>query len=88
MKTLAELKQMNFIPHHDCGFCGSMVGWYPQEPDPWFEPSCDCGSSGGYYDTWEDVFKWYNTVFEKESDESVRAAWEKECAGGVECQHC
>lgn len=29
MKTLAELKQMSFIPHHDCGCCGEMVGWYP-----------------------------------------------------------
>lgn len=78
MKTLAELKAMHFIPHHDCACCGSMVGWYTNEPNPFFSSSCDCGSSGGHYDTWETVFKWYNTVFEKESDESVRAAWKKE----------
>lgn len=63
MKTLEELKQMQFIPHHDCGCCGAMVVWYPQEPNPYFDPSCDCGSGEGHYGTWEQVFKWYNTVF-------------------------
>ena len=33
---------------------------------------------GGHFDTWEDVFKWYNTVFEKETEEAVQAAWNKE----------
>ena len=80
MKTLAELKQMSFIPHHDCGLCGAMVGWevLPNSPGPYFSPSCDCGGSRGHYDTWEEVFKWYNTVFEKESKEAVQAAWDKE----------
>ena len=78
MKTLAELKQMSFIPHHDCGCCGEIVGWYPQEPNPYFDPSCDCGSGRGHCDTWEVVFKWYNTVFEKETEEAVQAAWNKE----------
>lgn len=87
MKKLVELKQMNFIPHHDCACCGEMVGWHANEPNPWFDSSCDCGSGGGHYDTWENVFKWYNTVLEKESDESVQSAWEKEFAGGVEWQH-
>ena len=40
--------------------------------------SCGCGSGGGHYDTWEKVFKWYNTVFEKETEEAVQAAWNKE----------
>jgi hypothetical protein len=80
MKTLAELKEMSFIPHHDCSLCGSMVGWVVSKDElkPYFDPSCDCGSSGGHYDTWEDVFKWYNTVFEKETEEAVQAAWNKE----------
>lgn len=78
MKTLAELKQMNFIPHHDCACCGVFVGWYVNEPNPWFDPSCDCGSHGGHHDTWEKVFKWYNTVFEKETKEAVQEAWNKE----------
>lgn len=78
MKTLAELKQMPFIPHHDCGCCGAMVGWYPQEPNPYFDPSCDCGCGGGHFETWETVFKWYNSVFEKESDDAVQIAWKKE----------
>lgn len=80
MKTLAELKQMQFIPHHDCGCCGAMVGWYPKEPNPYFDPSCDCGCSGGHFETWETVFKWYNSVFEKESDDAVQIAWKKELA--------
>ena len=75
MKTLAELKQMNFIPHHDCACCGEFVGWHVNEPNPWFDPSCGCSSGGGHYDTWENVFKWYNTVFEKETEEAVQAAW-------------
>lgn len=80
MKTLAELKEMSFIPHHDCSLCRSMVGWVVSKDalKPYFDPSCDCGSSGGHYDTWEDVFKWYNTVFEKESEEAVQEAWNKE----------
>jgi hypothetical protein len=75
MKTLEELKQMSFIQHHDCGICGEMVGWYTDEPEPYFDPSCGCGSGGGHYDTWENVFKWYNTVSEKETEEAVQAAW-------------
>lgn len=43
-----------------------------------FDPSCDCGGSEGHYETWEQVFKWYNTVFEKETKEAVQAAWNKE----------
>ena len=80
MKTLAELKEMSFIPHHDCSLCGSMVGWTVSKDalKPYFDPSCDCGGSEGHYDTWEDVFKWYNTVFEKETEEAVQAAWNKE----------
>ena len=76
MKTLAELKEMSFIPHHDCSLCRSMVGWVVSKDalKPYFDPSCDCGGSGGHYDTWEDVFKWYNTVFEKETEEAVQAA--------------
>ena len=78
MKTLAELKKMSFIPHHDCSICGAFIGWYPQEPNPFFDPSCDCGSGGGHFETWETVFKWYNNVFEKESEEAVQAAWNME----------
>lgn len=78
MKTLAELKKMSFIPHHDCACCGSMVGWYPNGQRPYFDPSCDCGCSGGHYDTWEYVFKWYNEVFENESEVAVLEAWQKE----------
>ena len=80
MKTLAELKQMPFIPHHDCSICGTMVGWeiVPNSPRPYFDPSCDCGCSDGHYETWEKVFKWYNTVFEKESKDAVQLAWNKE----------
>lgn len=80
MKTLAELKEMSFIPHHDCSLCGSMVGWVVSKDSlkPYFDPSCDCVSSGGHYDTWEDVFKWYNTEEEKETEEAVQAAWNKE----------
>lgn len=81
MKTLAELKQMSFIPHHECGVCASMVGWEvdPNTQEPYFNPSCVCGCSGGYYDTWRKVFDWYNTVFEKESVKAVEAAWCMEC---------
>ena len=77
MKTLAELKEMSFIPHHNCSLCGSIVGWVVSKGalKPYFDPSCDCGGSGGHYDTWEDVFKWYNTVSEKETEEAVQAAW-------------
>lgn len=80
MKTLAELKEMSFIPHHDCSLCRSMVGWVVSKgaPKPYFDPSCDCGGGAGHYDTWEDVFKWYNTTFEKETEEAVQAAWDKE----------
>ena len=78
MKTLAELKEMHFIPHHSCGLCGNFVGWYTNEPHPYFDPSCGCGCSDGHYETWEDVFKWYNKVFEHESEEAVQSAWEKE----------
>lgn len=78
MKTLAELKQMHFIPHHDCACCGEDVGWYTDGSEPYFDPSCGCGSSGGRRDTWERVFKWYNKAFEKESEQAVNAAWEKE----------
>ena len=77
MKTLAELKEMNFIPHHECEICGSMVGWIKNLVPfvgfvPFFDPSCNCGGSGGHHDTWENVFKWYNTVFEKESESAVQ----------------
>lgn len=80
MKTLAELKKMTFIPHHNCAICGIMIGWYVDETKPFFDPSCDCGSGAGQYDTWESAFKWYNTVFEKESNEAVQAAWNMEVA--------
>lgn len=82
MKTLAELKQMSFIPHHECGVCGVMVGWEasPNSPNPYFNPSCACGCSEGHYETWRTVFEWYNTVFEKESEEAVQAAWNMEVA--------
>lgn len=85
MKTLAELKQMNFIPHHECACCGVFVGYYVNEPNPWFDPSCDCCSGGGHYDTWEKVFKWYNQVFEKESEQAVNAAWE---SAKAPCEYC
>ncbi len=80
MKTLAELKEMSFIPHHNCSLCGSIVGWVVSKDalKPYFDPSCDCGGSEGHYDTWEKVFKWYNTVSEKETEEAVQAAWNKE----------
>ena len=80
MKTLAELKEMSFIPHHDCSLYGSMVGWEvaPNTPNPYFNPSCDCGCSEGHYETWRTVFEWYNSVFEKESEEAVQAAWNME----------
>lgn len=80
MKTLAELKGMSFIPHLNCSLCGSIVGWVVSKDalKPYFDPSCDCGGSEGHYDTWEDVFKWYNTVSEKETEEAVQAAWNKE----------
>ena len=80
MKTLAELKNMTFIPHHDCGVCRAMVGWEvaQNKPNPYFNPSCYCGCSEGYYDTWRTVFEWYNSVFEKESNEAVQAAWNME----------
>lgn len=80
MKTLAELKEMSFIPHHDCSLCGSFVGWVVSKDSlkPYFDPSCDCGGSEGHYDTWEKVFKWYNTVSEKETEEAVQASWNKE----------
>ena len=83
MKTLAELKQRTFIPHHDCALCKTMVGWHVQSNcgNPYFDPSCDCGGSPGHYETWEKVFKWYNTVFEKENEEAVQAAWNKEASG-------
>lgn len=88
MKTLAELKQMPFIPHHDCGVCGETVGWevVPNTPNPHFNPSCSCGCSGGHYDTWEKVFYWYNTVFEKESVKAVEAAWKMECVVMVDAR--
>ena len=71
---------MTFIPHHDCALCKTMVGWVVSKGalKPYFDPSCDCGGSGGHYDTWEHVFKWYNTVFEKETEEAVQAAWNQE----------
>lgn len=78
MKTLAELKEMNFIPHHDCGCCGSTVGWYNNGDRVWFDPSCDCGCSEGHYDSWLEAFKWYNTVFEKESVSAVQDEWDRE----------
>ena len=80
MKTLAELKEMTFIPHHDCELCKTMVGWYVQSKsgNPYFDPSCDCGRSPGHYETWGQVFMWYNMVFEKESEKDVIEAWEKE----------
>lgn len=78
MKTLAELQKMPFIPHHDCACCGAMVGWHPNGQRPYFNPSCDCGCSEGHYETWENVFKWYNKVFEKESEDAVLEAWQKE----------
>ena len=79
MKTLAELKEMTFVPHHDCACCGQMVGWYVDRPTPFFDPSCDCGCgfSQGHYDTWENVFKWFNSVFEKESDQAVNEEWQR-----------
>ena len=82
MKTLAELKQMSFIPHHECGVCASWVGWEValNKPNPYFNPSCVCGCSEGHYDTWRKVFDWYNTVFEKESNLAVQAAWNMEVA--------
>lgn len=84
MKTLAELKEMSFIPHHTCSLCGSIVGWVVSKDalKPYFDPSCDCVGSEGHYDTWEDVFKWYNTVDEKETEEAVQAAWNKEATKG------
>lgn len=80
MKTLAELKEMSFIPHHDCSLCRTMVGWVVSKDvlKPYFDPSCDCSCSEGHYDTWEYVFKWYNKVFEKESEDAVLEAWQKE----------
>ena len=88
MKTLAELKKMRFVPHHYCECCGAMVGWKvsPDTLAPYFDPSCDCGCSYGHYGTYEEVFKWYNTVFEGECDEAVQTAWEKEqkCDGNKE----
>lgn len=80
MKTLDELKRMNFIPHHECGCCGSMVGWWIRGGVPLFDPSCDCGCSVGHFDTWENVFKWYNTAFENESEDAVNAKWARYAA--------
>ena len=80
MKTLDEFKQMNFIPHHECGCCGEMVGWYVCDGVPLFDTSCDCGSSLSRRDTWENVFKWYNTAFENESEEAVNAEWARYAA--------
>lgn len=80
MKTLEELKKMRFVPHHDCGCCGAMVWWNvsPYMHAPYFDPSCDCGCSDGHYGTWEEVFKWYNAVFDGECKEAVQTSWEKE----------
>lgn len=81
MKTVNELKAMNFIPHHECAICHCMVGWYPQSTGLWFDSSCGCGGDGGHYDTWEEAFKWYNTVFEHESEDAVDSAWRAEGTG-------
>lgn len=80
MKTLAEIKEMSFVPHHECGICGTMIGWNisPDMPNPYFDSSCDCGCGGGHYSTWEEVFKWFNSVIEEESEEAVQTAWNKE----------
>ena len=75
MKTLAELKQMTFIPHHECGCCGSMIGWRVYDGSPWFDSSCGCGCSPEHPDTWENAFRWYNSAFEHESDEAIQAEW-------------
>lgn len=75
MKTLAELKQMTFIPHHECGCCGAMVGWRVYDGLPWFDSSCDCGCSPERPDTWENAFRWYNSAFEHESEEAIQAEW-------------
>ena len=83
MKTLEELKQMHFIPHHECACCGSMVGWHDNGDLVWFDTSCGCGEGGGHYDSWEAAFRWYNAVFEHESDDEIQSAWEKECSGGI-----
>ena len=88
MKTLAELQKMSFIPHHDCACCGAMVGWIPRGQRPYFDPSCDCGCSDGHYESWEDVFKWYNQVFEKESEGAVLAAWQTQALKSTEDNLC
>jgi len=60
MKTIDELKLMQFIPLRECSICKSTIGWYNNGEVAWFDSGCDCASGGGHYDTWEIVEQRYN----------------------------
>ena len=69
--TLEEVKAAirtkygtGFIPHHECGICNSMVGYYQQDDKYtlWFDPSCDCsfGGGGGRYTDFSEIVEFIN----------------------------
>lgn len=53
------LSKTNFLKHHECGVCGSPVGYLISDGDILFDSSCDCSSFRGNYrlENWDEVDK-------------------------------
>lgn len=53
-------KAITWIPHHDCGMCGYVVGYRIDGERVMFDPSCDC-TPRSYLDhsSFADLAEWY-----------------------------
>lgn len=48
--TFAELEAAGFVKHHDCGACGSPVGYliHPEFAAAVFDSGCGCSGESNY----------------------------------------
>lgn len=60
VKATVLAKGLAWIDHHDCGGCGSMVGYSVEGGRLFFNPGCDCRWSPAEPRDWSDAADWIN----------------------------
>lgn len=63
---------ITYVPHHECGGCGSMVSYQVYQGQLFFDPSCDCTRDGGPEPrTWDSAAGWINMQSNAEARASI-----------------
>jgi len=60
VKTAALSKGIPTIDHHRCSFCNTMVYYFIQGEDLFFNPGCGCSWSPPTQSSWQYAADWIN----------------------------